>query len=68
MFTLGWGIRQDERWGQMHFGAGSGGWFFARIVVLPERDAAVVVASNSGDAGPATRELWPTLVQRFATG
>jgi Beta-lactamase len=29
-FTLGWGIRQDKRWGIIHFGAGSGGWFFAR--------------------------------------
>ncbi len=67
VFTLGWGIRQDERWGMTHFGAGSGGWFFARIVVLPERDVAVVVASNSGDAGPATRELWPVLIERFAT-
>ena len=68
MFTLGWGIRRDERWGVTHFGAGSGGWFFARIGVLPELDAAVVVASNSGDAGPATRELWPALIQRFAGG
>jgi CubicO group peptidase (beta-lactamase class C family) len=68
VFTLGWGIRRNERWGQTHFGAGSGGWFFARILVLPQHDAAVVLASNSGDAGPATRELWPALVQRFATG
>jgi CubicO group peptidase (beta-lactamase class C family) len=68
VFTLGWGIRREEGLGLTHFGAGSGGWFFARIVVLPERDAAVVLASNSGDAGPATRELWPMLVQRFATG
>jgi CubicO group peptidase (beta-lactamase class C family) len=68
VFTLGWGIRRDERWGVTHFGAGSGGWFFVRILVLPERNAAVVVASNSGDAAPAIRELWPTLVQRFTTG
>ena len=27
---------------------------------------AVVIASNSGDAGPATRDLWPHLVQQFA--
>ncbi len=66
VFTLGWGIRHDERWGLTHFGAGSGGWFFVRIVVLPERDAAVVVASNSGDAGPATRKLWPALIEQFA--
>lgn len=67
VFTLGWGTRRDHRWGVTHFGAGSGGWFFVRIVLLPERDAAVVLASNSGDAGSATRELWPTLVQRFTT-
>ncbi len=68
VFTLGWGIARDQRWGVRHFGAGSGGWFFVRIVLLPEHDAAVVMASNSGDAGRATRELWPQLVQRFATG
>jgi CubicO group peptidase (beta-lactamase class C family) len=68
IFTLGWGIGRDRRWGAIHFGAGSGGWFFVRIVILPERDAAVVVASNSGDAGPAIRDLWPRLVQRFTAG
>lgn len=57
VFTLGWGVRQDERLGRLHFGAGSGGWFFARIWIAPERDAAVVAVSNSGDAAPATREL-----------
>jgi CubicO group peptidase (beta-lactamase class C family) len=66
VFTLGWGTDRRGRWGVIHFGAGSGGWFFVRIVIVPERDAAVVIASNSGDAGPATRELWPRLVQQFA--
>jgi CubicO group peptidase (beta-lactamase class C family) len=66
IFTLGWGIGRDRRWGVIHFGAGSGGWFFVRIQILPEHDAAVVLASNSGDAGAATRELWPQLVQQFA--
>ncbi|MDQ3696736.1 MAG: beta-lactamase family protein [Gemmatimonadota bacterium] len=68
VFTLGWGIGRDERWGVTHFGAGSGGWFLVRIVILPEHDAAVVIASNSGDAAAATRELWPHLVQQFAMG
>ena len=54
VFTLGWGIGRDQRWGVTHFGAGSGGWFFVRIVILPEHDAAVVIASNSGEAGDAT--------------
>jgi CubicO group peptidase (beta-lactamase class C family) len=67
VFTLGWGITRDPRWGVTHFGAGSGGWFFVRIVIVPEHDAAVVIASNSGNAGRATRELWPHLVQQFAT-
>lgn len=66
MFTLGWGIGRDRRWGAIHFGAGSGGWFFVRIVIVPEHDAAVVIASNSGDAGPAASALWPRLVQQFA--
>ncbi len=67
VFTLGWGITNDPRWGVTHFGAGSGGWFFARIVIVPEHDAAVVMTSNSGDANRATRDLWPHLIQRFAT-
>ena len=66
VFTLGWGIDRDTRWGVIHFGAGSGGWFFVRIVIVPEHDAAVVIASNSGDAGPATREMWPRLLQQFS--
>ena len=55
-FTLGWGVRRDDRLGRLHFGAGSGGWFFVVIWIAPERDAAVVVASNSGDAAAATHE------------
>ena len=65
-FTLGWGIRHDERWGALHFGSGSGGWFFVRIVVVPENDAAVVVASNSGQAADATRALYTELLATFA--
>ena len=65
-FTLGWGVRQDKRWGVMHFGAGSGGWFFVRIVIVPEQDAAVVAASNSGQAADATRELYTELLEEFA--
>ena len=67
VFTLGWGRMDDERWGVAHFGAGSGGWFFVRIVIVPEHDAAVVMASNSGDANRATRDLWPQLIHQFAT-
>jgi CubicO group peptidase (beta-lactamase class C family) len=39
-----------------------------RAVIVPEPDVAVVIASNSGDAGSGTRELWPELVESFATG
>jgi hypothetical protein len=48
-----------------HFGAGSGGWFFARIEIMPERDAAVVAASNSGQASAATKELITELLEEF---
>ncbi len=65
-FTLGWGVSPDPRWGVTHFGAGSGGWFFVRIVIVPEHDAAVVAASNSGQAADATRELWKDLLAEFA--
>jgi CubicO group peptidase (beta-lactamase class C family) len=65
-FTLGWGVRHDDRWGVTHFGAGSGGWFFVRIQIVPESDVAVVAASNSGQAGDATKELVTELLERFA--
>jgi len=56
-FTLGWGVRSDPRWGTVHYGAGSGGTFFTRILIVPQLNAAIVVASNSGDAAAATREV-----------
>jgi len=64
-FTLGWGVRPDKRWGVTHFGAGSGGWFFARIEIVPDHDAAVVAASNSGQAADATKELITELLEEF---
>jgi CubicO group peptidase (beta-lactamase class C family) len=65
-FTLGWGVRRDQRWGLTHFAAGSGGWFFVRITIVPERDAAVVAASNSGQAADATQELIARLLEEIA--
>jgi hypothetical protein len=50
----------------MHFGAGSGGWFFVQIIIVPEHDAAVVAASNSGQAFKATSELYTELLEEFA--
>jgi CubicO group peptidase (beta-lactamase class C family) len=67
-FTLGWGIRRDQRWGLMRFAAGSGGWFFVRISIVPDHDLAVVTASNSGQAADATRELTARLLEEFAAG
>ena len=64
-FTLGWGVRSDKRWGVTHFGAGSGGWFFVRIEIVPEHDAAVVAASNSGQAADATKELITELLREY---
>ena len=60
--TLGWGVRSDPRWGTVHFGSGSGGTFFVRIVIVPGRDLAVVVASNSGEAADATRDVVEALL------
>jgi CubicO group peptidase (beta-lactamase class C family) len=65
-FTLGWGVRQDKDWGVVHFGAGSGGWFFVQIIIVPQHDAAVVAASNSGQAAQATTELYRELLEEFA--
>jgi len=64
-FTLGWGVFTDKRWGVTHYGAGSGGWFFVRIMIVPEHDAAVVAASNSGEAAAATKELSMKLLEEF---
>jgi CubicO group peptidase (beta-lactamase class C family) len=61
-FTLGWGVRQDRRWGTLHYGAGSGGTFFVRIAIAPEHDVAVAVASNSGEAAAATKEVIESLL------
>jgi CubicO group peptidase (beta-lactamase class C family) len=61
-FTLGWGVRQDPRWGTLHYGAGSGGTFFVRIAIAPEHDVAVAVASNSGEAAAATKEVIESLL------
>jgi CubicO group peptidase (beta-lactamase class C family) len=61
-FTLGWGVRSDPRLGTVHFGSGSGGTFFVRIAIVPGRDVAVVVASNSGEAAEATREVIEALL------
>ena len=65
-FTLGWGVWRDKRWGVMHSGAGSGGWFFVQMVIVPEHNAAVVVASNSGQAADATNDLYRELLEEFA--
>jgi CubicO group peptidase (beta-lactamase class C family) len=64
-FTLGWGVRTDSEWGIVHYGAGSGGTFFTRIIIVPERDIAIVVASNSGDAAKATRDVLDNLLRQI---
>ena len=66
-FTLGWGVRRDERWGILHYGAGSGGTFFVRIAIAPEHDVAAIVASNSGEAAAATKEVIESLLARAPT-
>ncbi len=66
-FTLGWGARVDPAWGIVHFGAGSGGTFFARIYIIPSHDLAVVVLTNAGTGGDATKELGRMLIERFRT-
>lgn len=64
-YTLGWGVRQTAQFGTLHFGAGSGGWYFARLMIAPERDVAAVAAANSGDAGDATRALCEDALARY---
>jgi hypothetical protein len=64
-FTSGWGVDQHARWGEMHFGAGSGGRYFARVALLPKVDLAIVVLANSGDAAKATRDVIERLAEQF---
>jgi CubicO group peptidase (beta-lactamase class C family) len=64
-YTLGWGVRADPRWGSVHYGAGSGGTFFVRIMIVPQANVAIVVAANSGDAGAATREVVETILNNL---
>ena len=63
-FTLGWGVRNDANNRVVHFGSGSGGTFFVAITIVPEFDVAVVVASNSGQAGRAIREVVEATISR----
>jgi CubicO group peptidase (beta-lactamase class C family) len=66
-FTLGWGVRHDPRWGTVHYGAGSGGTFFVRILIVPDLNVAIVVASNSGEAGAATRAVVDTVLHTVSS-
>lgn len=48
-YALGWGLgERPELGGQAYMHAGSNGMWFALIVLAPQRDAAVVVATNAG--------------------
>jgi sensor c-di-GMP phosphodiesterase-like protein len=49
----------------VHYGAGSGGTFFTRILIVPDHNVAIVVASNSGDAAAATREVIDTILRQI---
>jgi hypothetical protein len=64
-FTLGWGRRQDEDYGVIHYGAGSGGTFFVRIWLAPKANLAIVAASNSGTGAEATKEAIERLVKEY---
>jgi CubicO group peptidase (beta-lactamase class C family) len=64
-FTLGWGVRNDSVHGKIHYTAGSGGTFFVRMVVIPQSNVAIVVASNSGSAGKATREFIDAVLDKL---
>jgi CubicO group peptidase (beta-lactamase class C family) len=67
-YALGWGTR-DEAWagGRLLTHAGSNGMWYALIYVAPERDLALLVATNvMGERGPAaTRAVLDALVERI---
>ena len=47
-FAAGWGVARDDSIGTMLQHAGSDGWWYAAITIAPERDRAILIATNVG--------------------
>jgi len=45
-YALGWAVYDDPKWGHMLQHAGSNTMWLAQIIVLPEKDVALLVATN----------------------
>lgn len=45
-YALGWAIYEDPKWGHMLQHAGSNTMWLAQIIVLPEKDVALLVTTN----------------------
>lgn len=62
-YALGWAIYDDPKWGRMYQHAGSNTMWLAQIIVLPEHDVALLVATNEAGvaADLAVRETTKTI-------
>jgi len=62
-YALGWAIYDDPKWGRMLQHAGSNTMWLAQIIVLPEHDVALLVATNEAGmaADLAVRETTKTI-------
>ena len=68
-FAAGWGVTREDSGDVVLQHAGSDGWWFATIAIVPARDEAIVVAANiGGERGePACRDA-TRMAQRVARG
>lgn len=71
VYALGWGVRTElNGWkGRFLTHSGSNGYWFARIVLLPETQSGILIAANAGpDAGAdqAATEIEKALLPRLA--
>ncbi len=62
-YALGWAIYDDPKWGRMYQHAGSNTMWLAQVIVLPEHDVALLVATNEAGvaADLAVRETTKTI-------
>jgi CubicO group peptidase (beta-lactamase class C family) len=67
-YACGWGVDQrDWSRGRVLTHAGSNGWWYARVLLAPNRDVGFFAATNAGDtaASEAIDESMTLLVDRF---
>lgn len=58
-YAMGWGIRDDPKYGRLYLHSGSNTLWFSRIIVAPDLDRVIIVNSNqiSDSAQAAARDV-----------